>query len=275
MHNVVLTSPPAGRALRPRYRPPLGLPLRRDGRWGEVWSLVLHVLVIFLILAPLFQHDVALVAERGAGGPGPAGGGGGLRGTGGAERAERVRFFGVAPAPPPAPTPPVTFVPPTPKPIAPPVPPPVPVPPTVAPPDVAPPPAELAPVVGAGGGTGADGTAGTGPGAGGGVGTGIGPGRGSATGPGTGGDGGQIYLATPEAMILPPYDRPSSVQGKKVHIDFSLDERGKVLGVVVTPTGSRSYDKLLRARLLEYKFRPAHRSDGTPVASVYPFDLEL
>ncbi len=142
--------------------------------------------------------------------------------------------------------------------------------------DVTPPPVEaIAPVAGTGGGSGTDGTGGNGPGSGGGIGTGVGTGTGSANGPGTGGEGGDIYLATPEYLILPPLPSPNSVRGKKLKLLFALDDHGKVLRVEFESSGDRGYDKLLRAKCLEYKFRPAHKRDGTPVASVFPYDLEL
>lgn len=237
--------------------------------------MLLHLLILFLILVPLFEHDVELVAERGAGGAGPVGGGGGgRRGNGGENREEHVRYVAVKPpAAPPAqqlqaPTPPKP-VPPPPKEIVPPVA-------TVEIKlDVPPAQVDVAPVAGTGGGSGTDGTKGTGPGTGGGTGTGAGTGTGSANGPGTGGDGGDIYLATPEYLILPPLPSPSSVRGKKLKLLFALDDHGKVLRVEFESSGDRSYDKLLRAKCLEYKFRPAHKRDGTPVASVFPYDLEL
>src|SRR6516162_2350469 len=81
MQNTVIESP--GRT-RPPFRPPTGLPLRRESRWGTVVSVLLHALVILLILAPIFGHDVALVATRDGLGPGArGGGGGGDRGSGG------------------------------------------------------------------------------------------------------------------------------------------------------------------------------------------------
>jgi hypothetical protein len=252
------------------------LPLKRDGRGGGIVSFLLHLLIIVLIFVPLFEHDVALAVERGAGGAGPVGGGGGgRRGNGGEVREEHVRYVAVKP---PA-APPATVLPP----LQPPKPVPPPPPPTVVPPvatvdvkvDVAPPQVDIAPVAGTGGGSGTDGTKGTGPGTGGGTGTGAGTGTGSANGPGTGGEGGDIYLASPELTIQPPLPLPTSVRGKTIKVLFSLDERGKVLSVEFASSGDRSYDKKLRARCLEYTFRPAHKRDGTPVASVYPIEIGL
>jgi hypothetical protein len=278
MADNTLVTPAAPSAPRPRYRPPLGLPLKRDSRWGQAVSFLLHALLILFILAPLFEHDVELVAERGAGGAGPAGGGGGgRRGSGGESRPEALRFFAAPPAPPPAATP--LVAPQIQQPLPPPPPPPPPDPIPVIKTDVAveapPSPNVTAPNPGLGGGTGNDGTAGTGPGTGGGVGTGVGTGKGSANGPGTGGEGGSIYPASPETMLIPPIPVPRSVSGKTLQLLFSLDERGKVLRIEFSSSGDRSYDKQLRAKFLEYKFRPAHKGDGTPVASVYPFEVTL
>jgi hypothetical protein len=275
MPDNVLVTPAAPRAPRPRYRPPLGLPLKRDSRWGQAVSFLLHALLILFILAPLFQHDVELVAERGAGGAGPAGGGGGgHRGTGGESNPEALRFFATPPAPKAAATPLVAPQPP--KPVPPPPPPdPVPAPKVDVPVEAPPSAVAVAPNSGVGGGTGNDGTGGTGPGTGGGVGTGTGTGKGSGTGPGTGGEGGEIYLATPEALLLPPIPAPNRVKGKTLLVKFSIDERGKVLRVEFASSGDGGYDKQMRAKFLEYKFRPAHKGDGTPVASVYEIGVEL
>jgi periplasmic protein TonB len=274
MADNVLISRAAPQAPRTKYRPPLGLPLRRDGRWGDIVSLVVHALIVLLVLAPLFEHDVKLVAMMGAGGAGPVGGGGGgHRGTGGQDLGERLRFFSTAPAPQPA-SPPLASPQPA-KPVIPPPPaPPEPQLPVVAAVDVPALPT-TAPVVGTGGGTGNDGTGGTGPGTGGGVGTGIGTGKGSGAGPGSGGEGGKIYPATSDYAIMPLMDKPASVRGKKLKLSFSIDERGKVLRVEFESTGDRSYDKQLRAKLLEYRFRPAHTLDGTPVPWVYEIEMEL
>ena len=71
---------------RPRYRQPLGMPLRDEGRRaGAVVSVVVHALIIFLLIVPFFMPRTVIERlQQGAGGPGPAGGGGGgMRGTGG------------------------------------------------------------------------------------------------------------------------------------------------------------------------------------------------
>ncbi|HUO52286.1 MAG TPA: hypothetical protein VMT93_07195, partial [Gemmatimonadaceae bacterium] len=253
--------PPAAPRARHGYRPPLGLPLRRDSRWGTIISVLAHALLILLILAPLFQHDVALVVTQSGGGPGPRGGGGGGRqGTGGERpREEHIRYFALAPAA----APPLAAAQP-----------PKPLPPPLAKVDVkvdaAPPPVALAPAAGIGGGTGNDGTNGMGPGSGGGVGTGTGTGIGSGTGPGTGGGGvGDTAIATNYFANF-PLDHPSSLTGRTIKIRFALDSTGKVLQVEFDPTGTRSFDQELRQRLMTFKFRPAFlRSSGAPVPSVY------
>jgi protein TonB len=272
MSHVVIAPPAAPPARRPAYRPPLGLPLRRESRWGTVVSVLLHALVILFVLAPLFQHDVALVATRGGGGPGPVGGGGGgNRGSGGQPREEHIRYFTVAA---PAPTPLVTPKPAVPKPPAP-VVPPQPVVPQIAKVDEhvdsTPPPTAIAPVAGVGGGTGNDGTRGTGPGTGGGIGTGVGTGTGSGEGPGTGGAGvGDTAIATNYFADI-PMEHPKSVAGKSITIHFALDDAGRIMRVEFESTGSRSFDKELREHFMNWKFRPAFlRSSGTPVPSVYP-----
>ena len=267
--NVLVTRsvPPAP---HPVYRPPLGLPLRRESRWGSVVSLLLHGLLLLLIFMPLFEHDVLLQATRGGGGPGPVGGGGGgQRGTGGESRQENVRYVAVAPAPASAPA---IVAPQPPKPVP---PPPEPVPPE--PPkvdvklDASMAPAAIAPVAGTGGGTGSDGTGGTGPGTGGGTGSGVGTGTGSANGPGTGGDGmSDTMIAHPTYQPLPFDPAPSSVRGKPLKVQFLLDDRGNILKVQFASSGDRSYDKAVRETFSRWTFRPAVlRTTGAPVPSVF------
>ena len=258
MQNTVIESP--GRT-RPPFRPPIGLPLRRESRWGTLVSVLLHALVILLILVPVFGHDVALIATRDGLGPGArGGGGGGERGSGGRPREEKVQFVrataqpAVQPLAPPVPPKPV---------IPPPQPPTVP---TLAKVDVkidapAPP---VASNIGDGSATGA------GPGTGGGIGTGNGTGRGSGEGPGTGGGGvGDTAQATAYQAVL-PFEHPRSVDGKQFTLRFALDEHGTIQRVEFASTGDRSFDRKLREKMMEWKFRPAFlRSSGVPVASVY------
>lgn len=103
----------------------------------------------------------------------------------------------------------------------------------------------------------------------------MGTGRGSATGPGTGGGEGSIYPATPDFLVMPALPVPSGVRGKTIQLVFKLDDRGNILDLKFNPTGDASYDRELRSRLMEYRFRPAHKLDGTPVPSVYVTELTL
>jgi len=267
---------------RRRYRPPVGVPVARARPWGLAVSLLAHAALLLLLIAVPALLRAAL-EPRGAGGPGPAGGGGGAGGPlGGAPPvAERVTYQTVAAAPPPpAPVPKraettvarAVVPPPVEAPKV--VPPPVPV-------DTARAVSAVQPdslVHGAGGaGAGGDsaGGGGTGPGTGGGVGTGTGPGRGSATGPGTGGGEGSIYPATPDVMILPPLPVPGRLHGREITLRFSIDSTGTITGIEFSPSGDDGYDRELRTRLMQYHFRPAHRVDGTPVASVFVIPLRL
>lgn len=259
--------PAAGRPL-----PALGLPPVRDrSTLGAVVSVATHLVVLFLLVAPVaLRQTVIAPIEQGAGGPGPAGGGGGgTGGTGGDP--ERIRFVAVRAAPPPpAPVADALAVPP---PVALPEPEPEPVPEPVAP--VVPPlqtavatserPSTPAPVPGVGGGTGNDGTAGSGPGSGGGVGSGVGTGRGSGTGPGTGGGGQANYPPTPTEMFLPPLPAPSNVRGFRLIAEFDVDSTGRVLDFKFTETRNGGYNRQLRDVLRSIRFRPGTRPDGTPV----------
>lgn len=254
---------------RPRYRPPIGMPLEKQRRAGSfVLAVLLHVLVIFLLIVP-FSSPELLSEMLGAGGPGPAGGGGGgSGGTGGVN--ERVEFVQVAPPPPPPPPPVVR--PPEIKPIVPPPPPP---PPVEEPKPPQPPVADqtaakdaaqaTAPIPGTGGGTGNDGTAGTGPGTGGGKGSGVGTGTGSSTGPGTGGGTGTVYPPSPTELFLPPMPAPNRVRGTELVIVFEVDSTGKVLDFEFSPTKDSGYNRKLREVIARLKFRPAVDGTGTPV----------
>lgn len=255
---------------RPRYRPPIGIPLARDRRTQSfIISVLAHVLVILLLIVP-FTSPELMQEVLGAGGPGPAGGGGGgNRGTGGA-KTERIQFVNVAPTPAPV-APPIVppIKPPDIKPI---VPPPVPVPPTPTPQPPTPTPAKPTPdagevksaVVGTGGGSGTDGSAGAGPGSGGGVGSGIGTGKGSAVGPGTGGGPGTVYPPAPTELFLPPIPVPSKARGTIVVV-FDVDSTGKVLDLQFPPTKDGSYNRKLRDALAAIRFRPAVNASGVPV----------
>jgi protein TonB len=266
--------PPPEEPARPRYRVPLGLPARDEGRRaGAVISVVIHALIIGLLIIPFFlPSSVIRQMQQGAGGAGPAGGGGGgSRGTGGETTRETLRFVKLARDPVATPK----SLPPIPIPV---VPPKVLIPPPVAPaksespaklPEqsaVSAPSSTVASVTpGAGGGTGADGTGGTGPGSGGGVGAGIGTGRGSANGPGTGGGTQANYSPQPVAFFLPPLPQPASVRGFKFIAEFDVDSTGRVLDFKFTQTPDGDYNRRIASVLRAMRFRPGTRPDGTPL----------
>jgi protein TonB len=259
------------------YRPPVGMPLRGEGRWGAPFSLVVHVVLIMLLVTPLFARVVAPELFPG-GGLGPAGGGGGGRGGAGGWRREpitpeRLRYMRIAPEPPPAETAePAAEAVPLPKEEE--TPPPQPDPPVEqAPPEQSAPAA--APVPGTGGGTGNDGTSGTGPGTGGGTGSGVGTGTGSAVGPGTGGGEGKDYLPTPDFLPLPPEPRPGKVRGRSVAVMFTVNARGEITSLDFASTGDRGYDRRFRERLREARFRPAVGPNGEPMAATFPITFQL
>src|SRR5687768_17958793 len=95
-----------GANARPRYRRPIGLPMRGEGRrTGAVVSVLVHAVILFLLIFPFFMpRDAIRRMQQGAGGAGPAGGGGGgTRGTGG-QSVEKIQFVRVSPTPVPTPT---------------------------------------------------------------------------------------------------------------------------------------------------------------------------
>ena len=259
------------RPKRPRYRPPIGIPIREEGKTaGALISILLHVLIVALLLAPplLIARQIQ-VSNEGAGGPGPVGGGGGgTRGTGGENARERLRFIRVAPIPAapqpklePQPVPVVPKVePPKPKPLE-------PIPPTPELKPAAPATANTDPskVAGVGGGSGNDGTAGSGPGTGGGVGSGNGTGRGSGNGPGTGGGNAEIFPPTVVALTILPIPVPSKVRPYTLVAYFDVDTLGNATLLSFNPSKDGGYNKRIREMLSEIRFRPAVRADGRPV----------
>lgn len=263
---------------RPRYRPPIGIPIEKPRRVRSlVFAILLHVAVILLLVVP-FTSPELLRQVLGAGGLGPAGGGGGgNKGAGGRMIEERLQYVRIAPSPPAAvPLPPRPQVVP---PITPPVTPPEVKPPVVPPPTpaaVTPPPTPAAQTpaaattpaatagAGTGVGTGNDGSGGTGPGSGGGVGSGIGTGRGSAVGAGTGGGPGSIYPPAPTELFLPPLPVPNKAKGTIVVV-FDVDSTGKVLDLQFSPTKDGAYNRKLRESLIAIRFRPAVNAQGVPV----------
>jgi periplasmic protein TonB len=259
--------------VRPPYRPPIGVPAERDTRWAAAVSVLLHVVLVAVMIVPLLIVHNAEDATRGAGGAGAAGGGGGgSRGGGSPYVREDLRYVHVAPpAPPVSPPKPAAVVPPVPVPMPPPkhvVTPPVTPPARLAPTAAAPESAHqnLALGPGAGAGAGTSGGAGAGPGAGGGTGTGVGTGRGSGVGPASGGGEGTIFPPSPEFMLLPELPIPGGLRGKTFVVHFEIDEQGRVTRIDVA-TGDSRYDRRLRDRFLQYRWRPAHRADGTAVAA--------
>lgn len=256
---------------RPRYRQPIGMPMRDEGRRaGAIVSVVVHAVVIFLLIVPFFMpHSVIQRMQQGAGGAGPAGGGGGgNRGSGG-QTVEKIQFVRVSPTTVPTPSvlPPVVTPPkPVPK-VEPPKPKPVPTTPVPKPQSAAP----EAPITvasaepGANGGSGNDGSAGAGPGSGGGVGAGVGTGRGSATGAGTGGGTQANYPPVPIEFFLPPLPAPSSVRGQRFIAEFDVDSTGRVIAFDFTPTRDGDYNKRIAQVLRSMRFRPGTRPDGSPL----------
>lgn len=236
------------------YRPPIGIPVQKQGRAGSaIVSVIVHAIILLLILGPIAVHEAMEIANEGAGGKSaPGGGGGGRRGP---PTAERATFIQVTPPPPPKQ--------PTPTPVPPPVvkpPEPVPEPPK---PEAVPMPVATAPAVSAG--TGSDGTNGNGPGTGGGVGSGNGPGRGTGNGPGTGGGEARVYPPTVTHLALLPLPVPSKVRPYKLVAIFEVDEKGIGRLLQFNETRDGDYNKKIRAMLAEIRFRPAVRADGTPV----------
>ena len=276
---------------REPYRPPVGVPLERRRWWGVPLSLLAHLFLLVVLVLPVWSGAELLVPE-GAGGTGPAGGGGGGNEgrNGGAsplspmdagERLHYVRMAAEQPQPveeavPPKPTtvpelkvtPPKPVVKEPPQEIAP-----------VAEPNpvaTAPEAASVPQLAMGGTGNGDSGSAGgRGPGSGGGTGTGTGTGTGSGSGPGTGGGAGEIYPATPDFLVMPALPVPSGVRGKTIHLVFQIAANGKVIAIRFESTGDKGYDRELRERLMEYRFRPAHKADGTPVESTYVTELTL
>ena len=97
------------------------------------------------------------------------------------------------------------------------------------------------------------------------MGSGIGTGRGSGIGPGTGGGSGKIYPPTPTNLVILPIPVPSKVRPYKLIAYFDVDEKGNTTLLSFNPSKDASYNKKIREMLLEFRFRPAVRADGTPV----------
>jgi hypothetical protein len=121
------------------------------------------------------------------------------------------------------------------------------------------------------------GLTGQGPGKGGGIGTGVGPGAGADSGKGTGGEGGDVFPPKPQYAIVPPFDnRPASVKGRSFAVHFWINAAGRVTKVQLEPEiTDRAYRREFLDRMQQYAFVPAHRLDGTPVASEMTITIEL
>lgn len=261
---------------RPRYRPPIGMPLSRPPRWTGLAAALLHGVFLLLLIAPGLVAVSIPDQVQGAGGPGPAGGGGGgRRGSGGGERVvERLQYMKIEQtAPRPELVPPVEEEQPVEEPPVEEEKPPEPL--VELDLQMPTPKLDLALTAGIGGGTGKDGSSGTGPGRGGGVGSGIGTGRGSAEGPGTGGGEGEIYPPTPDFLTMPPLPKPRKVMGEVVQLKFQVDIDGSVIAFEFTPTSDSEYNRRIREQFKEVKFRPAVRWDGQPVVGVAMLTLRL
>jgi hypothetical protein len=122
--------------------------------------------------------------------------------------------------------------------------------------------------IGAGRGSGNDGTRGNGPGRGGGEGSGIGTGRGSGTGPGTGGGDGTIHPPTVIAIPILPLPIPNKVRPYKMVAQFEVDSTGSARLIGFTPSRDSGYNRRIREMLLEIRFRPAVTLDGRPVKAI-------
>lgn len=207
--------------------------------------MIVHALLLAFVIAPTVHSDFRGAAPAlGAGGPGLAGGGGG------GAPGERLQFVAVRPAAPP--------------PLAPPAQPDVA---RVAPPVttstvVSPPSTATAPAAATGTGTGG---AGAGPGTGGGTSSGIGTGTGSSVGPGTGGGTADQYPPTPTQFFLPPLPAPERIKPYHLIAWFDVDERGNAKLLGFNPSRDNGYNRRLRDVLMQLRFRPAVRADGTPV----------
>lgn len=262
---------------RPPLRPPIGIPLRDTSRReGVIASVLLHLFLAFLVLAPpiFIATKLDFVQKQGAGGPGPAGGGGGgSAGTGGQLARERLQYLRlerpapqpvVPTPPPPVVEPPKPEVKPKPEPVIPPPPPPTPQVTSTAT-SAATEVKDASVVSGSGGGSGRDGTAGSGQGSGGGVGTGVGTGRGSGIGAGTGGGDDDVYPPAVISLPILPLPVPGKVRPYKLVAYFEVDTSGNARLLAFNPSKDGGYNKRIREMLSEIRFRPATRPDGRAV----------
>lgn len=99
-------------------------------------------------------------------------------------------------------------------------------------------------------------------------GAGVGSRAGSGLGGQEGGGNGGLSSPRPSYTVLPPLDRPASVRGKSFQVRFWVDQEGRVTRVEVSPQiPDAEYRRKFLASMYEYRFEPARRPDGTPVAA--------
>lgn len=96
----------------------------------------------------------------------------------------------------------------------------------------------------------------------------VGSGGGSGLGEGDAGGNGGVSGPRPQYTVLPPLDRPAAVRGKSFQVSFWVDREGRVTRVEVVPDiPDGEYRRKFLASMYEYRFEPARRPDGTPVAA--------
>lgn len=229
---------------------------------GVALSVVLHVLIVALLIAPWAYFDpevrAGLVAAL-------TGGGGGGRHGGDATGVAYISVPAPKAPPPSAPTPVPTPVSRTPEPQAP-----------VATDPAPPVDSVVSPVKGAAAPGQADGP-GKGGGTGGGEGPGSGTGSGSATGPGKGGNGGRGTPPDPRQLILPPNGQvPKALRGRTLTVTFWVTETGDVARVTEDPPiEDAKFRRAFEEAMLAYRFKPARDSLGRAVAVTFDNTIVL
>lgn len=103
-------------------------------------------------------------------------------------------------------------------------------------------------------------------GLGGSAGSGASAGSVGGTGAGPGG-GNEVFPPQARYSILPPLPAPASVRGKSFRVHFWVNPAGQVTRVQVRPPiPDAEYRELFMQHMYQYRFAPAIRPDGTPVA---------
>jgi hypothetical protein len=223
------------------YRPPVGIPGAREGRWrGVVVSTLFHLLILALLLVPAVAA-VIVHTDRGSAGLRALLGGGGGRG-----RLQETLHYLTTPEPVKVPVKP------------PPTPPPKPTAPT----------SSVAPV-----GVETTGVAATGEGAGEGTGVGNGTGPGTGTG-GTGGTGGTKVHARTDFFAIPAGLVPKRPRPFHLHAVFAVSVTGDAILLTVNKADDGEFNRQVRDALMETHFKPAMLPDGTPVADTVPIDID-